>query len=187
VQVWSGEHGGVRVAFAVGRQENLDRFWLQTHFGSPRLECWRITGADESRVPNVVRFDLQGHVTNDHGIGPSTEETHQPGVVFLKTADISPTDLTGNREADAPISRGHKIDEGVGAVPCVWRVPITAIEVSPLFGDAGCISSVEVETDFKRASWADGLGRHKPIYWRFQVSISARAYETGRNSRLNSG
>jgi hypothetical protein len=192
VQVWSGEHGGIRVAFAVRGQENLDRFGTQTEFGPPCLECGRIRWADEPRVPNVVGFDLQGHVTDNHGIGSGTQESHQPSVVFLKIADISATDLTRNRETDATISRGHKVDEGVRAIPRVWRMPIAAVSVTPMLGNAGCGSSFQIETDFKRASGANwsrniGLGRHEPIYRRFQVSISARAYGVGSTARLNSG
>jgi hypothetical protein len=192
VQVWAGEHGGVRVAVAIEGQENLNRFWSQAQFGSPGLECGRVAWADEPRVPNMVRFDSQGHVTDDHGISSSTQETHQPSVVFLKAADISPTDMSGNGEADATISRRDKIDEGVRPISGVWRVPVATVDISPVFGNAGCGSRFQIETDFKRASgakWSSNirLGRHEPIYRRLRFSISAQAYETGGNSRLNSG
>ena len=181
VQVWAGEDGGVRVAFAVEGQEDLDRFGSQSEFGSPRLEGGRVSWADKPRVPNVVRFDLQGHVADDHGIGSGSQETHQPGVVFLKAADVSPTDLTGHREADSTVSRTDKVDEGVRAIPGVRRVPIPAVNLSPVFGNAGRGSSVKVEANFKRAAGADwlrntGLCRHESIYWNFQFSVSARAY-----------
>jgi hypothetical protein len=191
VQVWAGKDGSIGVAFAIKRQENLDWFGSQAQFGSPCFEGGRVTWADKPRVPNVIRFDLQGHVANNHGIGSGTQEAHQPGVVFLKAADVSSTDLTRNREADAAISRGHEIDEGVGTISGVWCMPIAAVDGSPVFRDAGCVSSVKVETDFKRASGANwsritGLWRHEPIYRPFQFLISARDYGVGSIAHLNS-
>ena len=101
--------------------------------------------------------------------------------MFLKAADISPTDLTGHREADATISRTDKVDEGVRAIPGVWRVPIAAVGLPPVFRNAGRGSSIEVEANFKWASGANwsrtaGLCRHESMYRDFPFSVSARAY-----------